>query len=58
MCYSGKCKYEDCYGDCQIRDGKYPDDAGCVLIEKEISLKEENENDSDTTPFGYDGDCG
>lgn len=36
MCYTGRCKYEGYMGDCTINDGKYPDDAGCVLGEVEM----------------------
>ena len=35
MCYTGRCRYEGYMGDCTIADGKYPDDAGCVLADIE-----------------------
>lgn len=36
MCYSGKCIYENNYGDCTILDLERPADAYCVLLEQEI----------------------
>ena len=37
MCFTGECKYEDVLGGCQIhcKEGKYPEDSLCVLMEKE-----------------------
>lgn len=49
MCYSGKCKYEQYYGDCTIYDGLYPEDALCVECEKEIErLRKKNETFDDS----------
>lgn len=31
MCYTGKCKYENYYGDCVIKDSNYPEDAACTM---------------------------
>ena len=42
MCYSGECKYEDYYGNCQVK-GSYPKDALCMQNhdnEKENVLEE------------------
>jgi len=36
MCYSGQCKYESCFGDCEGYPGiNPPDDALCIQIKKE-----------------------
>jgi len=40
MCYSGKCPYEDYWGDCTIKNGRYPEDALCVR-EQERDDKED-----------------
>jgi hypothetical protein len=37
MCYTGKCRYEGYMGDCTVMS-KIPDDAGCVLADKEIDI--------------------
>jgi hypothetical protein len=49
VCCSGRCKYEGYMGDCTVR-GKYPDDALCIVIEKEIEEEENHmrENHGDT----------
>lgn len=53
MCYTGKCRYEMYWGECNKR-GKYPDDALCVIIEKEIekesnaALDESNQSNEQT----------
>lgn len=36
MCYSGKCKYEQYNGDCKLTSFPYPEDAACVIADKEI----------------------
>lgn len=45
MCYTGKCKYENYMGDCNIRNynikkglpiGTLPEDAGCAIADMEI----------------------
>jgi hypothetical protein len=49
MCYTGKCKYEDYYGDCYLKSinnlrgtnlDYIPDDAGCAIADKEIEKME------------------
>lgn len=36
MCYSGNCKYEQPMGDCSIVGLKYPEDALCILTDRQI----------------------
>lgn len=43
MCYSGLCKYENYYGECDFNfdiEGLIPMDADCIEHEKEIDLYE------------------
>lgn len=56
MCYTGRCKYEDHEGECQVRRynvlkglpvNHYPDDAGCVVAEKEIEEMEKMKNEKE-----------
>lgn len=49
MCYSGKCKYEDHMGECQVSGIRWklngeqcPDDAMCVINDLQIAEVEEN----------------
>ena len=44
MCYTGTCPYEDFVGECTLSVSKsFPDDAWCVLIEKEEESECQNE---------------
>ena len=46
MCYTGRCDYEDCMGDCALGpDEGYPADAGCVVLDRMIEgLQREEAN--------------
>jgi len=36
MCYTGKCKYEDYWGECTLGPRKpFPYDAGCIIRDNE-----------------------
>ena len=46
MCYTGKCKYENYYGDCNLKLKKgefWPDDAGCVIAMEKCEIIEKME---------------